>query len=172
VLGRAIERSAALTPDYTPALSGILQRVRPEESTTPDAVGPGRIERVRALVRRWNSGDHSIEGLPEHLDPAFELVSPLSSFAGEPYRGYTGIERWARELDEQFAEWSIDLEDVRQIGDQVLVTATINARGRASDVALRFRSGSVFGFASDGRVLRAHIYPDVDAALKAIGLSE
>lgn len=135
-------------------------------------VAQERVARVRALVGRWNSGDHSFEGLPEQVDPAFELEGPLSSVAGEPYRGYAGIDEWARDLDEQFAEWSIGLEDVRQVGDQVIAIATIDARGRASDITLRFRSASVVDFGRDGRILRLHIYQDVDAALKTVGLSE
>jgi ketosteroid isomerase-like protein len=118
------------------------------------------VARVHALVGRWNSGDHTFEGLPEQVDPAFELEGPLSSVAGEPYRGYAGIEAWARDLDEQFAEWSIGLEDVRQVGDQVIAIATIDARGRASDITLRFRSASVVDFGRDGRILRLHIYQD------------
>jgi hypothetical protein len=129
-----------------------------------------RVEVVRMLIERWNAGDHDAEDLPEYVDPAFELESPLSSVSGEPYRGYAGYEQWSLDLDEQFAEWSIELEDVRQIGNQVVTIATIDARGRASDVALRFRSASVLDFGSDERVTRLHIYSDVDEALKAVGL--
>ena len=104
------------------------------------------------------------------VDSAFELDSPFSSVVGEPYRGYAGIEPWARDLDEQFAEWHIGLEEVRQIGHQVITIATVDARGRVSDVTLRFRSASVFDFGSDDRVTRLRIYLDVDEALKAVGL--
>jgi len=131
-----------------------------------------RVELIRRLIGRWNAGDHDLADLPEHVDPAFELESPLSSVVGEPYRGYAGIEQWARDLDEQFAEWSIALDDVREIGNQAITIATINARGRASDITLRFRSASVFDFASDDRVTRMRIYSDVAEALEAVGLAE
>jgi SnoaL-like domain len=131
-----------------------------------------RVELVRTLIGRWNAGDHDLEDLPAYVDSAFELESPFSSVVGEPYRGYAGIEQWARDLDEQFAEWSIGLDDVRQIGNRVITIATIDARGRASDVTLRFRSASVFDFGSDDRVTRLRIYADVDEALKAVGLQE
>jgi SnoaL-like domain len=131
-----------------------------------------RVELVRTLIGRWNAGDHGPEGLPEYVDPAFELESPFASVVGEPYRGYAGFEQWTRDLDEQFAAWSIGLEDVRQIGNQVITIATIDARGRVSDVTLQFRSASVFDFGSDERVTRLRIYSDVDEALKAVGLEE
>jgi len=130
------------------------------------------VELVRKLIGRWNAGDHHPEDLPEYLDPAFELEGPLSSVIGEPYRGYAGVAQWARDLDEQFAEWSIGLDETRTIGNQVIAIATINARGRASDVKLRFCSGSVVDFGSDGRVTRMRIYSNVDEALKAVGLEE
>jgi hypothetical protein len=63
-----------------------------------------RVELVRTLIGRWNAGDHDPERLPEYVHSAFELGSPFSSVVGEPYRGYAGIEQWARDLDEQFAE--------------------------------------------------------------------
>ena len=129
-----------------------------------------RIGLVRTLIGRWNAGDHDPEGLLDNVDSAFELESPFSSVVGEPYRGYAGIEQWARDLDEQFAEWSIGLDDVRQIGNQVITISTIDARGRASDVTLRFRSAGVFDFGSDDRVTRLRIYLAVDEALKAVGL--
>jgi len=128
-----------------------------------------RVELVRTLIGRWNAGDHDPEGLPDYVDPAFELESPFSSVVGEPYRGYAGIEQWARDLDEQFAEWSIGLDDVRETDNRVITISTINARGRASDVTLRFRAASIFDFGSDDRVTRLRIYSDVDEALNAVG---
>jgi SnoaL-like domain len=91
-----------------------------------------RVERVLALSERWNAGDRGFEAIPDYFDPAFEMESLLASLRGEPYRGYAGIEQWVRDLDEQFAEWSITLEDVREIGDQVLTTGTVDARGRVA----------------------------------------
>ena len=129
-----------------------------------------RVELVRALIGRWNAGDHHPEDLPAYVDSAFELESPFSSVVGEPYRGHGGFEQWARDLDEQFAEWSIGLDDIRQVGNQVITISTIDARGRASDVRLRFRSASVFDFGNDDRVTRLRIYSDVDEALRAMGM--
>jgi ketosteroid isomerase-like protein len=127
---------------------------------------------VRALIDRWNTGARELSAFRQYVDPAFELESPFASVVGEPYRGYAGLERWLRDNDEQFAEWRIEADDLRDLGDQVIVVATVTARGRESGVALHFPSAAVFEFASDGRVLRTRIYGEVDAALKAVGLAE
>jgi ketosteroid isomerase-like protein len=130
------------------------------------------VEIVRTLIKQWNAGDRDLARSSEYVDPAIELESPLSSLAGEPYRGYAGIEKWMRDLDEQFAEWAINIDDVRQAGETVVAIVTINARGRASGVPLEFDGASVFDFGSDRRLVRAHIYPDVQEALKVVGLAE
>jgi hypothetical protein len=126
-------------------------------------------EIVRAIIERWNAGDRRVESFSQYFDPAIELESPLSSVVGEPYRGYAGLERWTRELDEQFAEWRVSVDDLRQIGDQVIAIVSVNARGRASDIALQFPSAIVHHFGNDHRVKRVRIYPDVNEALEAVG---
>jgi SnoaL-like domain len=130
------------------------------------------VDIFRALVGRWNAGERDFGSLTDYLDPAIELEGPLSSVVGEPYRGYDGIERWVGDLDEQFAEWSIGLDDVRRAENRVIAIATINARGRASGIALQFTSAAVAHFGSDHRVTRMHIYPNVKEGLEAVGLSE
>jgi hypothetical protein len=135
-------------------------------------VSQDNVEIVRALVDRWNGGDRAFGRLSDYLDPEIRLDSPLSSVTGEPYRGYTGIERWVRDLDDQFAEWIIGFDDIRQIGDRVLAIGTIKARGRASGATLEFAYGSVHELADDRRVARIQIYADAREALKAVGLEE
>ena len=127
---------------------------------------------VRALIEQWNAGDRDVDLLSQSVDPAIELESPLSSLAGEPYRGYSGLERWMRDLDEQFAEWAINVDEVRQVRETVVAIVTINARGRASGAPLEFDAASVLDFGSDHRLIRVHIYPDVEEALNAVGLAE
>jgi ketosteroid isomerase-like protein len=128
------------------------------------------VEIVRALVDHWNADVRSL--VTEYFDPAVELESPLSSVSGEPYRGHAGIEQWTRDVDEQFAEWQIDLDDVREVGNTVIATARIHGRGRASGIAVDFSPAVVASFGSDDRITRVRIYLDVTEALEAAGLSE
>jgi ketosteroid isomerase-like protein len=129
------------------------------------------VEIVRALIARWNTGDRDAATFSEYCDPAIELVTPLSSVAGEPYKGYAGVERWMHDLDNQFSEWRIAMEELRSVpDDRVLAIVTVAARGRASGVDLNFPSASIFNFESDHRVTHMRIYPDRAEALKAVGL--
>jgi ketosteroid isomerase-like protein len=135
-----------------------------------EAMSQQNVELVRVLVERWNSGDRSFRESEEHFDPAIELEGPFSSVIGEPYRGYAGMERWLRDNDEQFSEWRVCIDDVRDRGDRVIAIGTVNARGRVSGVALEFPSATVFDFQSDHRIRRVRIYSQIDEALKAVGL--
>lgn len=128
------------------------------------------VEVVRALIELWNSGERDFGRFPEYLDPAIELESPFSSVVGEPYRGYAGIEQWVRDIDEQFAEWQIAADDMRDVGDRVIAISTIKARGRASDVALQIPAAAVFWFSDAHRITLARVYLRVEEALKAAGL--
>jgi len=130
------------------------------------------VEVVNALLDQWSAPDHGLSNLPRYLGPSIELESPFSSVVGEPYRGYAGIERWFRDIDEQFSEWSILASDVRDLGDQVLVIGTAMTRGRTSDVTLEIHVATVVDFGADDRVRRLRIYWDVEEALNAVGLEK
>jgi ketosteroid isomerase-like protein len=130
------------------------------------------VERVREMHALWNTGERRLQDLSAYMRPDVELDSPFSSVAGKPYRGYGGIEQWVGDIDQQFAEWSIVPDDLRDLGDRVLAIATVAARARASGFAAEFPAGCVFDFASDGRVSRMRIFLDVRDALHAVGLEE
>ena len=124
---------------------------------------------ARDLFEKWNAG---VRTAFEHYDPAVEMETPFSSLSGEPYRGYSGIEEWMREVDEQFAEWQILVDDIREVGNTVIEVGSIRGRGRVSGVEFTQPAAGVIDFGSDHRVMRVRIFLNVDDALKAVGLEE
>ena len=127
---------------------------------------------LRALIDHWNAGDRDLTTIAAYFDPTIELESPFSSIAGEPYRGHAGMEQWARDVDEQFAEWSISLTDLREAENVVIAISEIHGRGRASGILVDFPAAAVADFGSNHLMTRARIYLDVGEALKAVGLEE
>ncbi len=127
------------------------------------------VEIMRALFDGWNAGDRPDPA--QYCDPAVELESPFSLLNGEPYRGYAGIEQWMRDVDEQFSQWQVEVDDLRAAGDAVVVIGTTHARGRASEIDVDLPLAFVADFGAAGRIARARIFPDVNAALKAAGLA-
>ena len=126
------------------------------------------VELARAVVDLWNEGVRSVP--TELVDPSVELESPFSSVAGTPYRGHAGIERWARDIDEHFAEWRVQIDEVREVGAEVITVGSLRGRGRGSTIELDQAFASIIGFGGDHRITRVRIYWEVDAALKAVGL--
>jgi ketosteroid isomerase-like protein len=129
-----------------------------------------RTDVARALVELWNAGARGGQDFARYCAPDFELESPLSAVAGEPYRGVAGLQGWLRDVEEQFSEWHVELGEAREVGDAVLTITTVRARGRASGVALEFDSAAVIRFDDEGLVAWARIYADVAEALAALGL--
>jgi len=127
---------------------------------------------VHALIAAWNAGDRDMTRMSKYLDPAIELESPFSSVVGEPYRGHAGIEQWMRDLDEQFDEWAIGVAETRAVGDRVVATATVRARGRSSGATLTFNAATACDLTSDHRVTKIHIFLAAEEALKAVGQEE
>jgi SnoaL-like domain len=130
------------------------------------------VELVRTAVEAWNAGDHSIETMSRYCDPSLTLYSPFAEMSGQPYRGYAGLRQWIRDVDDQFAEWNITTDDIREVGDRVVAITTVTGRGRGSGVTLTFASSAVFEFGRDGRINLTHIYRDARGGLDATGLEE
>src|SRR5438445_9968316 len=124
------------------------------------------LEAVEALVERWNAGDRDI---PAQLDPAVELESPFSAVAGQPYRGHEGIREWVQAIDDQFSEWRIRVDDMREVDGKVLQIGGVRIRGRSSGVELDQPFAMVAEFGPDDRITRVHIYAEINAARRAVG---
>jgi hypothetical protein len=135
-------------------------------------VAQENVEVVREMNEAWNSGVRDFRRFPDWFDSAVEVRGPLSSVSGEPYRGRAGIERWVRDVDEQFAQWTFSPDEIREVGDTVIAIGTLTARGRESGLALRSPMVLIHKFASHHRITRWHVYLDVREGLKAAGLEE
>lgn len=87
---------------------------------------------VHVLFARWNRGEHTVD--PAMIDPDVEIHSAL---ARSVFRGYDGAEAWAREIDEQFDAWQVDIHQLRELDDgRFLLEGRIRGRGRQSGVDL------------------------------------
>jgi ketosteroid isomerase-like protein len=126
-----------------------------------------RVEAVRRLFELWGEG---AEDVPTDLvAPEIELVSPLTSLRGRPYRGYDEARQWVFDIREQFESWDYTLDEVRSVGDKVLALGKVRLEGRASGVSLDQEAAWLASFADDGRIVRMEIFTDRDAALEAAG---
>jgi ketosteroid isomerase-like protein len=72
------------------------------------------VEFARSVFSRWNAGERSFPD--EEIHPDVVLVSRI---LGKAVRGRAGVRRYLREIDEQFDEWTMAIEEWRDAGDCV-----------------------------------------------------
>ncbi len=123
------------------------------------------VEFARSVFSRWNAGERRF--LDQEIHPDVLLVSRL---LGKPVRGRAGVRRYLREIDEQFDEWTMAIEDWRDEGDYVAAIGHFRLHGRRSGVAFDQTVGILFEIRA-GQLVRFETFVDEPgAALRAAGL--
>jgi ketosteroid isomerase-like protein len=123
------------------------------------------VEFARSVFSRWNAGERMFPD--EEIHPDAVLVSRI---LGESVRGRDGVRRYLREIDEQFGDWTMVIQDYRDRGDYVVALGHISLQGRRSGIALDQPVGILFEI-RDHQLLRFETFIDAPAdALRAAGL--
>jgi ketosteroid isomerase-like protein len=125
------------------------------------------VEFARSVFDRWNGGERRFRD--EEIHPDVVVTSPI---LGKTVHGRAGVRHYLREIDEQFDEWTMAIEDWRDAGDCVVALGHVRLHGRRSGVAFDQPVGILFEL-REGQLLRFETFPDEPGnALKAAGLSE
>jgi ketosteroid isomerase-like protein len=129
-------------------------------------VSDRREQLVRDVYSRWNSGEREL--FPEDIH---EDAVVYSAMTGDTFRGFDDIRRWMAEIDEQFDEWRLTIDEIRSIsGERLLVLGEVHFRGRASGAEFDQPMGWLVDF--DGDLITAlHNIAGHDAAIEAAGLA-
>ena len=94
----------------------------------------------------------------------------VSAMTKTTYRGHEGLRRWMGEIDDQFDEWRVAIDDFREVpGGRLLALGTVHVRGRASGVEFDQPIAMLLGF-SGGRLIEMRTIPDHAEGLEAAGL--
>ena len=122
------------------------------------------VETIRKGISALNRGD--VDGIAAMLDPDVELIPLRAVLDGTVYRGHDGMRRWLEDMSEDWTQFELGLEEVRELGSgRVLVQATMRLQGK-SGVALDSAAAWLCDM-RDGRVKRIRFYQDSNAALAA-----
>jgi ketosteroid isomerase-like protein len=129
-------------------------------------VSDPREDLVRDIYARWNQGVRDIP--PEEIHPDAVVYSAMT---GDTFRGLDGVRRWMAEIDEQFEDWMLTIEEVREVpGDRLLVLGEVHFRGRASGVEFDQAMGWLIEFEA-ARITALHNIVGHEAAIEAAGLA-
>ena len=98
------------------------------------------------------------------LDPEFEFHLVWD---GRVLKGYEGTLEWLSDTRETWADYSQEVEEIIERGEQVLVVLRISARGGESGVPVAQEMAVVWTFDGD-RAVRARSFTSRAAALEVL----
>lgn len=121
-----------------------------------------REELVREQFRRWNAGERDVDPAQVHPDAVV-----YSAMTGNEFRGRDAVLLWMGEIDEQFENWELTIDEIRSVpGDRLLALGSVHFRGRASGVEFNQPMGWLYEFDA-GRVMALRNIVGHDAAIEA-----
>ncbi|HEY6778160.1 MAG TPA: nuclear transport factor 2 family protein [Thermoleophilaceae bacterium] len=91
----------------------------------------------------------------ERLDPDFTFHS---HWAGRVFRGIAGTQEWMSDVRETWDDYDQEIEDIVDLGDDVLVVGRASARGAGSGVPVTQEFAVVWTFEGE-RAVRARSFP-------------
>jgi ketosteroid isomerase-like protein len=127
------------------------------------------VEIVKRAISAFNRRD--LDGLEELGTPDIEWITSMGAIEGETFRGREGGDAYVARLSHAWEEFRTIAEDIRDLGDRVLMLGRVEGRGKGSGVPVNMPLAQVCDF-RDGKVCRIRSYLDHAAALKAVGLEE
>jgi ketosteroid isomerase-like protein len=133
-------------------------------------------ENVEVVRRVYDAaGRRETATLLALYDPDVEL-DPSRAFEGEGlasglYRGHDGLRRFFREWDEAWENLEYDLDEVIDVGEQVVSVVTRRGRGKTSGAEVEFQVALLWTLRAR-RVVRVVWFPTREEALEAVGLRE
>jgi ketosteroid isomerase-like protein len=102
-----------------------------------------------------------------------ELVVDSTAFLqGGTFKGREAVGEWFGDWFRTFEPgYRFEIEETRDLGDVVFLSAIHRGRGRTSGAEVRGQMGYLYTV-RDGRIVRVELYRSVAAALEAAGLGD
>jgi ketosteroid isomerase-like protein len=126
------------------------------------------VEFLRLGYEALQQGDtEAFEALArERLDPDFSFHS---HWAGRVFKGIPGTREWMSDTRETWNDYEQEVEEIVDLGDDVLVVGRVSARGAGSGVPVTQEFAVVWTFDGE-RAIRAQSYSSRAEALDAVEL--
>ncbi len=90
------------------------------------------VEIVKRVINAYNWSD--LDASDELCTPDFEWSTVMGAIEVEMFRGRAGIESYFEALDDAWEEFRVVAEELRDLGERVLVLGRFEGRGRGSGV--------------------------------------
>jgi ketosteroid isomerase-like protein len=119
-----------------------------------EALARGDLETFTALSR-------------ERLGPDFEFHHVWD---GRVFRGFEGTMEWISDARETWEDYSQEVEELIELGEDVVVVLRISARGGGSGVPVAQELAVLWTF-EEGKAIRARSFTSREEALGAAGMT-
>jgi ketosteroid isomerase-like protein len=130
-------------------------------------VSAADLQAIRRGIDAYNAGD--VEGVIEMTDPEAILVPVRSLLEGGEYRGHDGVRRFMADMEEDWAEREVEVEELRELDDGVLVLGSFRAVG-GSGTEVRYPV-AWHSQMRNGKLVRLTAYSDQETAFRDLGLA-
>jgi ketosteroid isomerase-like protein len=131
------------------------------------------VETVRRAHAAWEADD--LDGFLAELHPQVEWHPSIERAVegrATTYLGHEGASRaWEEYRGEAFGKLTAEIEEIRDLGNSVLLLGRFSVTGRTTRIELDTEVGQVFTF-RDGKIASSQDYMSHREALEAAGLSE
>jgi ketosteroid isomerase-like protein len=128
------------------------------------------VEIVRSLFVAFADRDQAAAATVLH--PEVEIRPAIvGGPEGVVYRGLPGNKRFWADVDEAWAEFRIETEEFRDLGERVLVFGRAFARAEGSGIALD-EPVAWLAAVRDGQIIEFRSFSNQQEALEAAGLQE
>jgi ketosteroid isomerase-like protein len=128
-------------------------------------VARSAVETVERTIRAFNAGE--LKPLLATFEPEAEWVTTPDFPIAGPHRGHDGLDRLFRGWWEAWENVSLDLEELREVGEMTLVTGTFRGRARSSGEEVAVDRAWLFEI-HNGLIARVLSYHDEAEALEAL----
>jgi ketosteroid isomerase-like protein len=81
------------------------------------------------------------------------------------YRGHDGIRRWLADMDEVWSRWGVAIHQLEEVGERVLIEATLSGHSSLNDITMSHRFWVVWEV-RDGRAVSGVHCADRGQALR------
>jgi ketosteroid isomerase-like protein len=125
-------------------------------------------EIVRRIYDAYLHGD--FETALSLIDPEIEWV-PEPDAPDDAYRGHEGVRQSLRRWVGTWEDYSFEVDEIVELGDQVLARLRQRGRGKGSGVEIEATQFNVWTL-RDGRAVRMRMFGQEREALEAVGRSE
>jgi ketosteroid isomerase-like protein len=134
-------------------------------------VSLGNVEMARRSFDGWNRGD--FDAWLQTAHPEIEFFSSITRRVDGDETAFRGLAEMRRFWDEWHSVWnfSIEIGEVRDLGDTVVALGHVQTRGKASGAEVGSPVAYVIEFA-EGLMRRVRGYTNPIEALEAVGLEE